>query len=76
LIALAGVYLLCNLTASAVTAARNGWGLLRLLPLVFAAYHFGYGWGFLHGVVNFIILHRVPARNYSELSRTTAGINS
>ncbi len=42
-----GLYLLANLTASTITAARNGWHLFPALPLVFSVYHVSYGSGFL-----------------------------
>jgi succinoglycan biosynthesis protein ExoA len=50
---IAGAYLLANLAASAWCAARRGWKYLLLLPFVFAILHFGYGVGFLCGLVRF-----------------------
>lgn len=47
------LYLLADSLASVVTAARNGWTYLPLLPLVFATLHFSYGLGFWHGLVKF-----------------------
>ncbi|MGI8970524.1 MAG: glycosyltransferase family 2 protein [Dehalococcoidia bacterium] len=52
------LYLACSLAASAWIARRRGWELLPALPLVIGAYHFGYGWGFLRGVVDFLIRRR------------------
>lgn len=49
----AGSYLLANLGASLLTAARSGWRHLPALPLVFAILHIGYGAGFLVGLVRF-----------------------
>jgi len=46
---LAGLYVLAALVASALIAAKAGWRLLPLLPLVIGAYHFGYGIGSLLG---------------------------
>ena len=63
------VYLLANLLASADTARRSEWKLWPLMPFVFACYHFGYGWGFLHGVWDFSILRRRPSRAYTALTR-------
>jgi len=68
-LALIGLYLAFNLSASAVTAASNGWRLLPLLPAVFAIFHFGYGWGFLKGFADFIILKRKPAPSCTALTR-------
>lgn len=47
------LYLSVNILASVVSAARNGWIYLPLLPLVFATLHFSYGLGFWHGLVKF-----------------------
>ena len=76
LLALIGLYSVCNITASLLTAARNGRVLVTVLPLVFATYHFGYGLGFLHGIWDFLIFRRGPSRQYAKLSRTTMGVNS
>ena len=51
-----GTYAICNVAASFLTAARHGWKLFPILPLVFACYHFAYGYGFLRGVLDFVIL--------------------
>lgn len=48
-----GLYLLANLTASLITAAKKGWRLFPLLPLAFAILHLSYGLGFLAGLVRF-----------------------
>jgi len=68
-LALTGTYCVGNLAASFLTASRLEWKLLPLLPLVFACYHFAYGYGFLRGVLNFAILHRRPDRTCSALTR-------
>ncbi len=60
-------YLVGNVGASILTAARYGWGLLPALPAVFACYHFGYGWGFLLGIRD---LNRAPSPSFTELTRT------
>jgi len=48
-----GLYLLANLAASLVTAAKKGWRSLPLLPVTFAILHLSYGLGFLTGLVKF-----------------------
>jgi glycosyltransferase involved in cell wall biosynthesis len=68
-LALVGIYSLCNIAASVVAAAHHGLTLLPVLPLVFACYHFGYGYGFLRGIIDFIILRRPPAHTYTNLTR-------
>lgn len=67
---LAGAYLLCDFAASFVTAARNGWKLILVLPFVFADYHFAYGFGFLRGILDFVILRRGQSAAYVKLTRT------
>jgi succinoglycan biosynthesis protein ExoA len=56
--AFGGLYLLINLTASMLTARRDGLAILPLLPVVFFIFHFAYGWGFLRGMIHFVILRR------------------
>lgn len=46
-------YVAANLLASIYLAQREGWQYLFRLPPVFAALHFGYGLGFLRGLVKF-----------------------
>ena len=67
---LVGMYAICNTAVSLLTAFHYGWKLFLLLPLVFACYHFGYGYGFLGGLWNFAILRRGPDRAYTALTRT------
>lgn len=53
-IALLGIvlmYIIVSLTASAVIGAKEGWKYVLLLPISFAALHFGYGIGFFRGIV-------------------------
>ena len=49
---LLAVYALALLAAALRTASRAGWALFPVLPLVFACYHFGYGLGFLAGLLS------------------------
>ena len=72
-IGLVSAYSLCNITASFLTAARYGWKLLPLLTVVFACYHFAYGFGFLRGIWDFVILRRAPHPSYTTLTRSSAG---
>jgi glycosyltransferase involved in cell wall biosynthesis len=69
---LAGMYGVCVVAASLLTAARREWRLFPLLPLVFACYHVAYGCGFLHGVWDFLIRRRRPNRTYTDLTRSSA----
>ena len=70
---LLGAYSVSNVTVSLLTAGRQGWKFLPALPFVFACYHFAYGFGFLRGVWDFVILQRGAGPTYTKLSRTLAG---
>jgi succinoglycan biosynthesis protein ExoA len=70
---LIGTYLTCNLAASVTAAARSDWKLLPLFPVVFACYHIAYGYGFLRGLFDFMIIRGAPSAAYTELTRTSAG---
>jgi len=73
LLGLVTTYALFNLTASILTAYTNGLVFFPVLPLVFATYHFAYGYGFLCGIWDFVILRRRPAGKYAKLTRSSAG---
>jgi len=49
----AGSYLIANLIASTITAAKKGWWNFPLLPLTYAILHLSYGSGFLWGLFKF-----------------------
>jgi GT2 family glycosyltransferase len=49
----AGLYIVANLFASAITASRSQPSCILILPLVFAILHFSYGSGFAVGLVRF-----------------------
>jgi len=46
-----GIYLSGCLLAAVATAKRFGWKLLPILPMIFAIYHFSYGFGFVTGLL-------------------------
>ena len=71
-LSLLGLYGLCVLAASIMTAAKTEWKLLPILPLVFACYHFGYGFGFLRGVFDFAVCRRSPSAAFTTLTRPSA----
>ena len=66
---LLGLYFIVNFSVSLLTASFTGLTLVRFLPCVFATFHFGYGWGFLRGLTDFIILRRRSQQSYTALSR-------
>ena len=59
----------CLVVACLLTAGKSEWRLLPMLPVVFAAYHFGYGIGFLHGLLDFVLLKRGPRHGATVLTR-------
>jgi glycosyltransferase involved in cell wall biosynthesis len=61
-------YALGLLVASVVTAAKTEWNLLPVLPLVFGCYHFGYGFGFLRGILDFVIFRSGPSASFTKLT--------
>jgi hypothetical protein len=65
----AGSYLFCLLMASIFTAAGTEWRLASILPAVFGAYHIGYGFGFLRGLMDFAVLRRAPRPSATVLTR-------
>lgn len=62
-------YLLAVVAASFVTAAKSQWKLLPILPLVFPCYHFGYGYGFLRGIWDFVIRRKRGHKSFETLTR-------
>jgi glycosyltransferase involved in cell wall biosynthesis len=70
LVILSLAYIACALAASLVTATRSEARYLPLLPLVFFLMHVGYGYGFLRGIVDFVVLRRAPAARMSALTRS------
>lgn len=69
---LAGLYAAATLVAAVIIAARTKWTLLPVLPLVIACFHFGYGYGFLRGVLDFVILNNAPEAKFVQLTRESA----
>jgi len=67
--ALGLLYSVGTLVASVATAWRRGLTLLPVLPVVFACYHLGYGYGFLRGLWDFVLWRRPPAEAMLALTR-------
>jgi succinoglycan biosynthesis protein ExoA len=57
------------LVAAAVIAIRVEWKLFPVLPVVLACFHFGYGYGFLRGIWDFIFLNNAPEAKFVQLTR-------
>lgn len=49
-----GSYIVASTLVSARISYREGWKYLPILPIVFATLHFGYGIGFLRGIIGFV----------------------
>jgi len=64
-----GCYAVATLLASIITAQQTEWALLPVLPVVFACFHFGYGYGFLRGLADFVLFHNAPNRRFVQLTR-------
>jgi succinoglycan biosynthesis protein ExoA len=69
---LSATYLTASVVASLFAAKKHGWNLLPLLPIVFGCYHLSYGFGFVHGVLDFLILRRRPVHSYTALTRPSS----
>jgi succinoglycan biosynthesis protein ExoA len=55
-----------------VKTCRTGLKYLPLMPFVFATYHLAYGYGFLRGIVDFLILNRTGNATFTKLTRQSA----
>jgi succinoglycan biosynthesis protein ExoA len=66
---LVAAYIGCNIIASCLTAAQNKCSMFPLLIVSFACFHIAYGYGFLLGICDFIILRRKPHHRFTLLTR-------
>jgi hypothetical protein len=65
------LYVLASLVATLVTCREaRKLKFIPILPLVFATYHFGYGYGFLRGLIDFVWLKRGARKSFDALTRT------
>jgi glycosyltransferase involved in cell wall biosynthesis len=64
-----GSYVSAIFAASLLTAAKSSWSFLPLLPVVFACFHFSFGIGFLHGIIDFAMLRRGSRPQFEALTR-------
>jgi succinoglycan biosynthesis protein ExoA len=69
---LAFIYAVAALAAAVVITARTQWTLLPVLPVVIATFHFGYGYGFLRGILDFVVLNNAPEAKFVQLTRERA----
>jgi glycosyltransferase involved in cell wall biosynthesis len=66
---LAALYAVGALVISLITAARTQWTLLPVLPVVVWCFHFGYGYGFLRGLLDLVLLRNAPDTPFVQLTR-------
>jgi GT2 family glycosyltransferase len=71
--ALAALYAAAALILSLLVAARTQWALLPVLPAVVWCFHFGYGYGFLRGLLDMVLLHNAPDTPFVQLTRGERG---
>lgn len=63
------VHAMAAITLSLAIAARTKLTLFPLLPGVIWCFHFGYGYGFLRGILDFVLLHNAPQIQFVQLTR-------
>lgn len=65
-----GGYVGTNILAALMACRQEGrYRYLPVMPLIFAAFHFGYGYGFLWGIWDFLV-HRRWRNNFARLTRS------
>jgi succinoglycan biosynthesis protein ExoA len=69
---LAVLYAAVAMVLSLVTAARTQWSLLPVLPVVVGCFHLGYGYGFIRGVLDLVLLNNAPGTRFVQLTRKRA----
>jgi glycosyltransferase involved in cell wall biosynthesis len=69
-IGLALLYFAVTLTMATLIAARTEWRLFPVLPAVIACFHLGYGYGFLRGILDFVLLNNAPETKFVQLTRS------
>jgi succinoglycan biosynthesis protein ExoA len=64
------LYAAAALIASWAASRKGGhFRFLPMLPFIFGAFHFGYGWGFLRGCIDFLLLGRQGRKQFSQVTR-------
>lgn len=66
----AAAYMAANAAASIITCRKpEFFRFLPIMPAIFAAYHFGYGIGFLQGVIDFMVLRKGGRKAFAQITR-------
>ena len=64
------LYVIANFGASLLTCRTTATcRYLLVMPLIFVVYHFGYGYGFLRGLVDFSLRRKGGSSAFSQLTR-------
>lgn len=70
LVTILGLYLLVTVKAAIDACYKHKvWKYCWIMPLVIMTYHFGYGWGFLKGIWDFVIKKRGGSAKFTALTR-------
>lgn len=67
--AMIALHAVAAILISLLAAARSQWSLLPVLPVVVWCFHFGYGYGFLRGALDLILLRNAPDTQFVQLTR-------
>jgi len=71
LLGLVVLYSAMSLACSVALCGNSSrWRYLPVMPAVFAAYHFGFGYGFLQGIADFIVRRKAARGRFTALTRT------
>lgn len=62
------IHLICNIFFSASIATKKGIVYMIALPFVFLAIHMSYGWGYLKGIIDFILLKKNHRDRLKDMS--------
>ncbi len=63
-------YWVTNIGASLVLCKEpSKWKYIPVMPIIFAAYHFGYGYGFLRGILDFAVLKKQAGETFTRITR-------
>jgi succinoglycan biosynthesis protein ExoA len=66
---LLGAYVVATLALSLAVAVRSEWRVLPVLPIVVGCFQIGYGYGFLAGLLDFVVFHNAPQAQFVRLTR-------
>jgi glycosyltransferase involved in cell wall biosynthesis len=72
---LVAIYMSLNIFASFIACGKiSNIRFLPIMPIVFSVYHFGYGYGFLRGLEDFVVLRKSGNQLFSGITRGRSSI--